>query len=155
MFSYLEDTILSNWAGQFEAWKAMSGACTHLMLFFFFVHNHFPKLRVNLYAAPCCFMGGSCSTNISTGAEEGNKDLTSSKCPSVPTHCHSSLTGMLQNQKDMDKHLILLSCFCSWTKTLIRYTSQMNSKKHKVSIPQTSLRVLLLFQGELGLLLSD
>ena len=69
------------------------------------------------------------------GAGEGDKDLTSSRCVRVPTHCHSSLTGMLKNHKEMGKHLFLLSCFCSWTRTLIRYTS----KKHRQSLYSTNI----------------
>lgn len=56
--------------------EKVSGPCTYFMWYclskptFFELsmsHNPFPKLKVDLCAAPCCFLNGVCSTNISTG----------------------------------------------------------------------------------------
>lgn len=133
-----EDTILSNWPGKLEIWKATSGACTHSMHFCLSTTT-FPRWGLTCMQHPVVSWAVPAPQTLLKRAEEGNKDLTSSKYVSVPTQRHSSLTGMLQNQKDMDKLLILLSYFCSWTKTLIRYTSQMNSKKHRQSLYSTNI----------------
>lgn len=122
-----------------------------LFLIFPWVTTPFPSWKLTSVQHPVASWMVSAPQTFLQDSKERNKDLADIKYVSVPTHCQSSLTGILQNKKKMGKHLILLLYFWSLTRTLIRYTSQINSNKEKVCIPQTSLRVLLLIQKGLGI----
>lgn len=148
LFSYLKDAILSNWVVQFEVWKGTSGACTHLM-YFTLSTTTFPSWGLACMQQSVVSWVVPAPQALLQGAEEENKYLYSSKCVIVPTHCCSILTGMLQNRKEIDWHLTLLSCFCLWTKPDIAHRWILSTDR--VSIPQISIRVLLLFQENLRL----
>lgn len=127
----------------------MSEACTHWM-YFCLSTTTFPIW------GPACMQQSLVSWVVPApqallqGAEEENEYLNSSKYVSVPVQRYSILTGMLQNQKEMDWHLTLVSCSCLWTKPDVVHRWALRSTD-RVAVPQISVRVLLLFHEDLGL----
>lgn len=114
-FSYLEDTILCNWADKFDAWGLKKGqepvpiscgfVCPNpLFLIFPQVMILFPSWKLTSLQHPIAFWMVPAPKRFLQGSKERNKDLAGRKCVSVLTHCQSSPTGMLQNMKEMGKH---------------------------------------------------